>query len=66
MTDEPLPFPLNWLSEAARTSKPLSVCPDGHLLVRERSCWAPLKFSADLRSLYCLPVEHEREAADGH
>jgi hypothetical protein len=56
---DPLPFSLDWLAGAAERPKTvLSACPDGHLLVNERSCWAPLRFSPDLRALYCEPAEH--------
>lgn len=61
MTDpahEPLAFTLEWLAEAGHDKPQLTVCPDGHLLVRERTCWSPARFSADLRALYCVPVDH--------
>jgi hypothetical protein len=60
MNTDPLPFTLEWLAEAARTSKPLTVCADGHLVVSKRSHWAPAKFSADLHALWCEPVECDR------
>lgn len=63
MTDDPLPFTLEWLAESSRTKRPLAVCAAGHLVVRDRTCWKPLRFSPDLRSLYCVPVDHTDKAA---
>ncbi len=54
--DEPLPFSLDWLAEAARTSKPLTVCAAGHLVVNSNTHWAPARFAADLHALRCEPA----------
>lgn len=59
---DPLPFTLEWLAEAGRASKPLTVCAAGHLVVSGRSHWAASHFSPDLRSLYCAPVDCDRDA----
>jgi hypothetical protein len=61
VTEKPLAFSLDLLAEAAKQTPPLTACPDGHLLIRGRSCWNPVRFSADLRALYCVPVEHGGE-----
>jgi hypothetical protein len=59
MPAEELPFSLDWLAGAVnRPAEVLKACPDGHLLVNERSCWAPARFSPDLRALLCQAVEH--------
>lgn len=61
MTDRPLPFSLDWLAGAALKLQrdDVTACDEGHMLVRGRSCWAPTRFSEDLRALWCVPVEHE-------
>lgn len=57
MADQPLPFSLDWLAEAARLKKPLSVCADGHLVVRA-SHWRPVQFTGDLHAILCEPADH--------
>lgn len=54
---DPLSFSLDWLAESARTERPLTVCPDGHMVVRHNTHWKPLRFSGDLKSLWCEPVD---------
>jgi hypothetical protein len=58
VAEDPLSFSLDWLAESSQRKRPLAVCAAGHLVVRERTCWQPLYFSADLRSLWCKPVDH--------
>lgn len=62
MTADPLAFSLAWLAEAMGTKPQLSVCAAGHLVVRERTCWSPVRFSDDGRALYCEPVAHPDKA----
>lgn len=58
MAQPELPFSLDWLAGAAiPTRKALSACPAGHLLVNERSCWSPVRFSTDLRALFMRPAD---------
>lgn len=54
---EPMPFTLEWLAEAARAKRPLATCPAGHMVVRSNTHWTPLRFSDDLRALWCEPVD---------
>jgi hypothetical protein len=56
MNTDPLPFTFAWLEGAGRTRQPLTVCTEGHLVVRGRSHWAPRRISADLHALWCEPV----------
>lgn len=60
MPDEELPFSLDWLAGAGnRPADILTVCPDGHLVIRERTHYTPLRLSGDLRSLWMGWVEHD-------
>lgn len=61
MPDE-IAFSLDWLAEAAGRRPQLTTCPDGHLVVRENTHWAPARFSDDGRSLVCRVAEHEEAA----
>jgi hypothetical protein len=56
MPDE-LAFPLDTLLAAGSTTKPLDVCPLGHLRVTGRTCWRPTHFAPDLRAVVCTPVD---------
>jgi hypothetical protein len=61
-TGDPLSFSLAWLAEAAGTQLQLGICAAGHLIVRERFCFAPVRFSSDGRSIFCEPADCDREA----
>lgn len=50
------------LAGAHRDREILSVCPDGHLVVKGRTHWAPLRFATDRPSLICGFVEHPEPA----
>lgn len=52
-------FSFDWLGGAAAKQVPLTVCPDGHLVVRGNTHWSPVGISQDLRAVVCRVVEHE-------
>jgi hypothetical protein len=52
-------FSLDWLNEALGRLPQLTVCPDGHLVVRHNTHWQPVGFAPDGRALTCRVVEHE-------
>ena len=61
--DQPLPhgvmaFPLDLLAGARINAQPLDVCAAGHLVVRGRGHYRPLKFTADFKSVVCARAEH--------
>lgn len=57
MTTHELPFKLEWLAAAGAKKPDVAVCGNGHLLITNRTCWAPDRFSADLGALHCHMVE---------
>lgn len=59
--DRPLAFSFDWFAGRIPRDEPVDVCPDGHLRVTGRSCWAPLRFADDLHALWCVPVDHPDE-----
>lgn len=61
MPDE-LRFSFEMLAGAAMNAAPLTVCPDGHLVVSSRTHWAPVAIDENLRGLVCRWVEHEEAA----
>lgn len=59
MTDQEMPFSLEWLVGAAgRPAEVLSVCDDGHLVVHGRTHYQPTRLSADLHALWMRWVDH--------
>ena len=61
MRDEKeLPFSLDWLLGAAELPEPtLSVCEQGHLVVKGRTHYLPVRLSPDMKSMWFRWVEHE-------
>lgn len=59
-----LTFSFDLLAGAHRDREILSVCPDGHLVVKGRTHWAPLRFATDRPSLICGFVDHPEPALD--
>ena len=59
MPDETLRFSFETLAGAATNAAPLTVCPDGHLVVNGRTHWQPLAIDENLRGLICRWIEHE-------
>lgn len=59
MPDETMRFPFETLAGAAANAAPLTVCPDGHLVVSSRTHWAPVAFDEHLGGIVCRWVEHE-------
>jgi hypothetical protein len=60
--DETIRFCFETLAGAATNQAPLTVCPDGHLVVSGRTHWSPVAFDDHLRGLVCHWVEHEEAA----
>ncbi len=46
-----LAFSIALLANASEAPKPLDTCTHGHLRVAERTCWQPVRYSADLKTL---------------
>lgn len=57
MHDERLAFSLALLANAAEAPKPLSACQHGHLKVNNNTCWKPISYSRELRTLLHEAVE---------
>ena len=63
MADEPMSFSLAWLAEAAGKKPQLTVCANGHMVVRGNTHWAPAAFDENLRALICRPEPDCTEGA---
>lgn len=60
MTDpDRLAFSLDLLAHADRSPRPLSFCPDGHLVVNGNTHWQPERFDTTGRALVCRIAVHE-------
>jgi hypothetical protein len=59
MPDDKVSFSFDWLAGAAAKRMLLTVCPDGHLVVRGNTHWAPVAVSLDLNGLVCHVVQHK-------
>jgi hypothetical protein len=59
MPDETIKFSFETLATSAANAAPLTVCPDGHLVVSGRTHWQPMSIDTLLTGLICRWVEHE-------
>lgn len=57
VAEERLAFSLVLLANAADAPKPLSACEYGHLKVSNNTCWKPIAYSAELKTLIHEAVE---------
>lgn len=62
MPEDTIRFSFEMLAGSATNQAPLTVCPDGHLVVSGRTHWQPLAIDENLRGLICRWVEHEEAA----
>lgn len=61
--DRPVPsdtmaFSLDLLSGARTNAHPLTVCPDGHLVLSGRNHYTPVRLTEDFKSLVFDKVPH--------
>lgn len=59
MTEHRIAFSLDLLLGAAEAEQPISVCDCGHLVIRNRTHWAPVAFDQSLTRIECVIVERE-------